>query len=175
MTTPKKSVQALRPYVSGKNSSRLFEHGARVIKLDSNESSLPPPPRVMAALSEYIQKSPINWYPDLKAKELIDKLADYTGCPADFIQSFSGSDNALETVCKAFIEAGDEVILCMPTYDHFRVYAESNDARLIPVFGASTFTPKTERLIAAITDKTKIIYTVSPNNPTGMMYSQKDI
>lgn len=175
MTTPKRSVQALRPYISGKNSSRLLQQSARIMKLDSNESSLPPSPRVMAALSEYIQKFPINWYPDLKAKELTDKLADYTGCPADFIQTFSGSDNALETICKTFIESGDEVILCMPTYDHFRVYAESNDARLVPVFGPSPFAPKTVKLIDAITAKTKIMYIVNPNNPTGMMYSKKDI
>ena len=145
------------------------------MKLDSNESSLPPSPRVMAALSECIQKSPLNWYPDLKAGELTEKLAEYTGCPADFIQTFSGSDNALETVCKTFLEPRDEVILCMPTYDHFRVYAESCDARLIPVFGPSHFAPKTEKLINAVAERTKIIYIVNPNNPTGMMYPKNDI
>jgi len=52
MTTPKKSVLQLKPYISGKNTDYLFAQSTRIMKLDSNESSLPPSPRVTAALAE---------------------------------------------------------------------------------------------------------------------------
>lgn len=145
------------------------------MKLDSNESSVTPSPRVLAALTFFIQHGPLNWYPDVNSTELIKKLALYTGCPKNFIQTFNGSDNALETVCRTFIEPEDEVALCMPTYDHFRLYAESCDAKLVSVYGASPFVPKAEALIKAITPRTKIIYIVNPNNPTGLLYSEKEI
>lgn len=175
MTIPKKSILQLKPYINGKHSSRLFQQSARIMKLDSNESSVSPSPAVSAALIEFIRKLPLNWYPDIHSKALVEKLASYTKCPKNFIQTFNGSDNALETICRTYIQPGDEVILCMPTYDHFRVYAETCDALLVPVFGPSPFVPKVEGLISALTDKTKIIYIVNPNNPTGMTYSQKDI
>lgn len=173
--TPKQVVLQLQPYINGKHTSDVFEEGVRAIKLDSNESTLSPSPRVLATLTEFIQKSALNWYPDIGSTKLINKLADYTGCPKEYIQTFNGSDNALETICRTFLEPKNEVILCMPTYDHFRVYAQSCDAKLIPVFGSTPFLPKTEKILEAITSQTKIIYIVNPNNPTGILYSQKDI
>ncbi len=162
-------------YLNGKHSHALLSQNARLMKLDSNEATISPSPRVTAALTSFIQEGPLNWYPDVDSRELIQKLAIYTGCPESFIQTFNGSDNALETICRTFIEPGDEVILCMPTYDHFRVYAESCDATLVPVFGKNPFLTKTEKLITVATNQTKLLYIVNPNNPTGLLYSVSEI
>lgn len=175
MIKPKKSVQQLTPYVNGKHSNLVFEQGPKVIKLDSNEASVAPSPRVIGALAEFVQRSSLNWYPDISSTDLIQRLADYTGLPVDHIQTFNGSDNALETICRTFLDAGDEVVLCMPTYDHFRLYAESCDATLVPVFGPSPFLSKVGPLLDAVTEKTKIIYLVNPNNPTGLLYTEREV
>lgn len=162
-------------YLNGKHSHALLSQNARLIKLDSNEATISPSPRVTAALTAFIQGGPLNWYPDVDSTELIQKLSNYTGCPESFIQTFNGSDNALETICRTFIEPENEVVLCMPTYDHFRVYAESCDARLVSVYGKNPFVTKAERLIEAVTPQTKLIYIVNPNNPTGLLYSTAKI
>ncbi|MBI4411556.1 MAG: histidinol-phosphate transaminase [Deltaproteobacteria bacterium] len=175
MIKPKKSVQQLKPYINGSHSRAIHENHAKIIKLDSNESSVTPSPRVLTTLVQFIQNAPLNWYPDIDSTILVEKLAEYTGLPADFIQTFNGSDNALETICRTFIEPGDEVILCMPTYDHFRVYAESCDARIVPVCGDSPFDSDIPRLLNAVTGRTKMIYMVSPNNPTGLLFSADEI
>lgn len=175
MVSPKKSVAELNPYINGRHSNEVFEHSTRTMKLDSNESSVSPSPRVIAALTEFLQKSPLNWYPDVNSTELIKKLSLYTELPEEYIQTFNGSDHALETICRTFLEPDNEVIMCMPTYDHFRVYAQSCDAKIVSVFGKSPFIPKKEKLLQSLTDKTKIIYLVNPNNPTGMMYTREDV
>lgn len=175
MVNPKKSIVEMKGYKNANHGKALSNSHARLMKLDSNESTVTPSPRVVAALSSYIQSGPLNWYPDVESAELIQKLSVYTGCPINSIQTFNGSDNALETICKTFIEKNDEVILCMPSYDHFRLYAESCDAKLVPVHGDNPFAPKLSALLSALTDNTKIIYVVNPNNPTGMMYSEKEI
>lgn len=165
----------MKAYINGKHSHALLSQNARLMKLDSNEATISPSPRVAAALASFIQEGPLNWYPDVDSTELIQKLAFYTGCPESFIQTFNGSDNALETICRTFIEPGHEVVLCMPTYDHFRVYAESCDARLVPVYGKNPFVTKAAQLIKAATDQTKLLYIVNPNNPTGLLYSATQI
>src|SRR3990167_9046824 len=109
----------------------------------------------------------------MHAKHLVDRFGRYAGCPRNFIQIFNGSDSALETICKTFIEPGDEVIISLPTYDHFRVYAESNDAQLVPVKGACPFLPKMADLTAKVTGKTKIVYIVNPI--TNKAYSKEEI
>lgn len=175
MVQPKKSVSKLSPYVNGQHTRSILENHTKIMKLDSNESTVSPSPRVMAALVGFIQNTPLNWYPDVDSEELVEKLSAYTQRPKNFIQTFNGSDNALETICRTFIEPEDEVILCMPTYDHFRVYAESCDAKMVPVSSDSPFTTCVSNIIEAVTDKTKIIYIVNPNSPTGVLYTENEI
>lgn len=175
MVLSKTSIQNLKPYTNGFHSGDVFSEGAKVIKLDSNEATASPSPRVLVALTEFIQSAGLNWYPDIHSKALIAKLARYTNMPESRIQTFNGSDNALEIICRTFLSPKDEVVLCSPTYDHFRVYAESCDATLVPAVGPSPFVPKVEVLLDKITDQTKIIYIVNPNNPTGMIYNQEEI
>ncbi|MBX7149112.1 histidinol-phosphate transaminase [bacterium] len=175
MISSKESIGRLKPYINGRHTGELFEKGARIMKLDSNESTSTPSPHVTGSLIEFVQKSQLNWYPDINSTTLIEKLSKYTGLPTEMIQTFNGSDNALETICKTYLTHGDEVALCMPAYDHFRLYAESCDATLVPVFGPSPFVTKVDALLNAITDKTKIVYIVNPNNPTGLLYNEREI
>ena len=154
MIQPKRSVANMAPYVNGNHTSHLFEMRARVMKLDSNESTVDPSPRVVSALAEFIHQSPLNWYPDIESVKLREALSEYTSAPIDCIQTFNGSDNALETICRTYLQKGDEVVLCMPAYDHFPLYAESCDATLVPVFGETPFASKPKELVNAVTPRT---------------------
>lgn len=173
--TPRQSIKNLKPYQNGNHSKHLFDLGQRVIKLDSNEATGTPSPRVMVALSEFIQSSNLNWYPDVWSTELIQKLAHYTKLPAEFLQTFNGSDHALETICRTFLNEKDAVVVCAPSYDHFRVYAESCGAEIKYIFGATPYLNKKDFLISQINPDTKILYIVNPNNPTGFTYSESEI
>lgn len=175
MIQPKSSVKILKPYTNAKCNHLDTRTNSRIMKLDANESTISPSPRVMAALAEALRDVPLNWYPDVTSKKLTEALSLYTGLAKDCILTFNGSDHALENICRAYIENGLEVIVDMPTYDHFRLYAESSDAKIISVFGQNPYETKTKELIEAINDKTKIIYLVNPNNPTGVLYEEKEI
>lgn len=146
-----------------------------IVKLDWNESGVSPSPRVKKALTRFIENSPLNWYPDVEARELRVELAKYVGLPIEYSQVFSGSDAALEYVARAFIDNGDEVVMQQPTYDNFRVYAESCGAVIRNVFGDDPFRVDMEKLLGEITAKTKIFYLVNPDNPTGRVYSRQEI
>lgn len=170
----KTSIQRLRPYQNGSHSDELIQNHKKILKLDSNEATNPASPRVTGALLQYVQNGPLNWYPDVDSTSLCLALSEYTNMPVDHILSFNGSDHALETIARTFLSPGDEVILFVPTYDHFRVYAESCDATLVPV-DESPDSTLLEKINSVVTTKSKIVYLVNPNNPTGFLVPQSEI
>jgi len=175
MIKPKLSLTKIAPYQNGNHSQKLFDLGQRVVKLDSNESTVTPSPRVVLALNDFIQSSFINWYPDVNSSDLIDKLVNYTTLKGDYLQTFNGSDHALETICHTYINPGDLVSIIAPSYDHFRLYAESNGARLEFIYTPDPFLADDAYLLNNIPTESKIIYLVNPNNPTGVLYTESAI
>lgn len=172
---PTDAVAALEPYSNSPHSATVFKTEGEILKLDSNETYFPPSPKVIKAITEFIQKYALNWYPDVDSTKLREKLSAYTHFPSDFIQTFNGSDNALECICKAYVDDGDEIVVCSPTYDHFRVYTESCGGKVIQVYGDDPFQPKPQALLNSINEKTKIVYISNPNNPTGALYTQEQV
>ena len=172
--TAKDSVVNLKPYVNGSHSEEILKNHKKILKLDSNESTVPPSPRVLMALSHHIQEGPLNWYPDVESSMLRRKLADYVNLPSENIMTFNGSDHALKIITRVFLNPGDEAIIFHPTYDHFRVYVETSDAKIVPVREALNVSFK-DKVLKGLSDKTKIVYLVNPNNPTGFLTPQTEI
>jgi histidinol-phosphate aminotransferase len=170
-----KFVAKLQPYkVTYQECWDLYKD-YQVIKLDWNESTIPPSLKVKKRLIEFIENDPLNWYPDADARDLRIELSKYTSTPAEYIQVFNGSDAALEYIARAFIDPGDEVIIRQPTYDNFRVYAQSCGAEVKNVICSTPFKIEEDKIISAISRKTKIIYLVNPDNPTGIIYTKSQI
>lgn len=147
----------------------------QIIKADWNEAGIEPSPKVLAAFQQFFRNEPLHWYPDVEATDLRQKLAAYCGCQFEQTQVFSGSDAALEYFCRAFLNPEDEVILRTPTYDNFRVYAQSMGATITAVKNDSPFSLDLAPILEAISPKTKIVYLVNPDNPTGVSYSTKEL
>jgi len=148
---------------------------SHIIKADWNESAIPPSPKVIRAITNFVKKSPLNWYPDIEAINLRQVLSNYTKLPIEYIQVFNGSDAALEYIARAFLEPKDEVLIRVPTYDNFRVYVESCGAKVKNVLCSSSFVTEEDKILDAVSKKTKIIYIVNPNNPTGAICSKNQV
>jgi histidinol-phosphate aminotransferase len=162
-------VEALRPYpVVGQEALRLDDPDT-ALKLDWNESTRRPSAAIVEAVEAYLHGMPMNWYPDVAATALTESLVEYVGAPAECVLSFNGSDGALEYVCRAYVEPGDRVVMVAPTYDNFRVYVEGVGGRVEQFHYQDPVTPNLDELLALPGD-VKLIYFVSPNNPTGTVY-----
>ncbi len=145
-------------------------------KLDWNESTITPSPKVKKTLMSFLDNyNLLNYYPALFSPNLTLKLQSYVGYPADHILVTNGSDDALELICKTFLEPGDEVAYPDPTYTHFLVFAQSRGASVEPIIFEDPFAPEVDEIISAITPKTKIVYLPNPNNPTGALLSNDDL
>lgn len=167
------TIRALTPYeaVSSQAAIEAKPDHHTSFKLDWNECTVAPSPRVNEAIQDYLQNGRgLNWYPRLGSQELIDALVKYTGVSADHLLATNGSDDALRLICSTFLDADDEVVLPVPTYNHFRVFAQSRGADVVATRGASAFDPNLEAIEEAISHRTRLLYLVSPNNPTGVVY-----
>ncbi len=144
----------------------------RVIKLDANENPYGCSPRVRQALAEY---SYWQTYPDAGQTKLRQQLQEYTGIDASCIVAANGSGELLDDILCLFLEPGDEVINCIPTFDMYRIRTLINRGKLVNVPRDKDFAVNVSTVKAAVTPKTKIIILANPNNPTGTVIPQPDI
>jgi histidinol-phosphate aminotransferase len=165
-------VRRLRPYRTVSSLERIDPHSTpEPMKLDWNESTLPPSPLVIERIQAFLGNTHhINWYPDQNARELTERLVSYTDMDADSILVTSGSDAALDLICQTYLEVGDEVVVPSPTYTHFLVYAGARGASVRQVYGSSPFELDIDAIMNALSHRTKVVYLVSPTNPTGVTY-----
>lgn len=171
-------VRALTPYeaVSSQRAIEALPGTTPIFKLDWNESTIPPSPKVQEAIAAHVAGGPgLNWYPELGSKNLLLALSDYTGLRPEHILATNGSDDGLHLICATYLDDGDEVVVPVPTYNHFVVFAHSRGAKINRVVSRNPFEPSLDDVRAAVTDKTKLIYLVSPNNPTGVVTEPSEV
>ncbi|MEM3400193.1 MAG: histidinol-phosphate transaminase [Candidatus Micrarchaeia archaeon] len=145
---------------------------ARAVKYEiglmSNENNYGPSPKVKKALSEYSEK--IFRYPDPEARELRNKLSEYTGVPPENIVAFSGGDDAIRCILGLFVEKNSEVISYSPTFPMYEIGTRFYGGRFItqPLDENFAFTHATaEGMLSKINERTVAIAICNPNNPTG--------
>lgn len=171
------TVKSIQPYIPTSSLNKIEQKPEQVpFKLDWNESTIPPSPKVFQALARCLGgANELNWYPELSSQRLVSKLAEYVGLDADHILVTNGSDDALELVCKTYLNPDDEVIIPSPTYTHFLVFAGARGAKLISVYNDEPMESNLRMILQALTYETKLLYLVNPNNPTGVCYTEAEI
>lgn len=113
-------------------------------------------------------------YPEVRRK-VADHLASETGLALSFnhIIMTCGAAGALNIVFKTILNPGDEVIIFSPYFVEYTTYIENyNGKSIIVPCDLETFQPNIPALESSITAKTKAIIINSPNNPTGVIYSE---
>ncbi len=167
----------LCPYEPVSSLARIWEHPEQSpLKLDWNESTVPPAPGVYEAIVRFLSHSNhLNWYPELASKSLTEALGRYVDLPPANILVTNGSDDALELVCKTYLGPGDRVLVPMPTYTHFLVYLEARGAKVVDYYSSDMYSNDVEGIDRALGHNTKLVYLVSPNNPTGVTYNSDEV
>lgn len=154
-------VRAAQPY--NEDHFAIADRGD-VVRLMSNESPFAPSPRVISAIVDAAMRG--NYYPG-GSRELKEKLAARDQLGSDSVLLGAGSTELIDVVIRCFVAPGEEVLLSVPTFSMY-------EARTRVVGGIPVLVPMTDdhehdvpSLIRSVTERTKVIFLCSPNNPTG--------
>jgi histidinol-phosphate aminotransferase len=142
------------------------------MRLDFNENTLECSPRVRDTLAQ-ISAGALTRYPEREPVEAV--VAAHLGLRAEQVALTNGVDEAIHVLFEAFLEAGDELLLPVPTYTMYEVYASATDARVVAVEAAGDLQFPFDRLMAAITPRTKVIAIANPNSPSGSVASREQL
>ncbi len=142
------------------------------LRLDFNENTLACSPRVLEVLGQ-ISRAELTMYPE---REPVERLvAEYLKLKPAQVLLTNGVDEAIHVLCQTYLGAGDEMLLPVPTYSMYAVYASGTDASLVEVQADADFRFPLEALLAKITPATKVIAIANPNSPTGRAVRREDI
>jgi histidinol-phosphate aminotransferase len=142
------------------------------MRLDFNENTLECSPKVREVLAG-ISTGALTRYPEREPVEAI--VAAHLGLRAEQVALTNGVDEAIHVLFETFLEAGDELLMPVPTYTMYEVYASATDARIVAVQAADDLQFPFERLKAAITANTKVIAIANPNSPSGSVATREQL
>ena len=156
--------------------------GIKVYHLNIGQPDLPTPESALEAVRQ-VDRKVLEYSPSQGFLSLRKKLADYYSkyrielSPDDIIVTAGGS----EAVLFAFLSClnpGDEIIIPEPAYANYMAFAVSAGAviKTVPSSIETGFAlPPVEKFEELITDRTRAILICNPNNPTGYLYSRKEM
>ncbi len=145
---------------------------ANLIKINANENPYGCSPRVVEALANCEH---FHVYPDDSQTELRRLLSGYVKVPAERIVAGHGSNTVIDSIVRLFVGPGDEVINFVPTFDIYRFSTEICGGVVVNINRDENYAIDVEKVKAAISKKTKLIFLATPNNPTGNIVPKGDI
>ena len=145
--------------------ARLGRSPESIIKLDANENPYGPSPRDREALANLHY---IHIYPDPDSRLLRAALAAFTGLPEEVLLAGAGADELLDLVMRLFLEPGDAILNCPPTFGMYTFDAAISGAEVISVPRQGDFGLDLDAIEVAVrAHRPKLLFVTSPNNPDG--------
>ena len=139
------------------------------VRLNTNESPLPPPPAWLDALAAEMRQIPFNRYPDRNATGLRKAIARFHGVGADQVFCANGSNEVLQSICLAYGGPGRSAAVFEPTYALHSHIAHLTATAVVEGRRRADFSldlAEVDDVLAA--NNPSITFLCSPNNPTGM-------
>ncbi|MBB1024668.1 MULTISPECIES: pyridoxal phosphate-dependent aminotransferase [unclassified Dietzia] len=140
------------------------------IKLASNETTAGPLPSVAAAIVD--AAAGVNRYPDITAGALVSRLSEYLGIPTENVTAGCGSVALCQQLVQAVCAPGDEVLFGWRSFEAYPIIARIAHAVPVAIPNRSDGTLDLDSLADAVTDRTRVIFACTPNNPTGPAVSR---
>ncbi len=172
-------LQAIDCYSAGATPETVAEQASisqsEIIKLNFNESMFIPKAKLSALIKEVADEIDLRLYPEDEEVKLREKLAGYMKVPKDYFAIGNGSDELIDRTVRLFVEKGDGVISFSPTFAIPRLCAKRQEGEWITVPLLSNLQLDVKGMLSKFSDKTRLLYLCSPNNPTAVQFKMEDV
>lgn len=161
--TPQPGIMNIALYQGG---AAHVDGVADVVKLSANENPFGPSPKATDALR--LAGVDMHRYPATDHAGLRKAIAEIHGLEVENIICGVGSDEVLQFIAQCFAGPGDEVIYTEHGFSMYPILAHAVGATPVKV-DETDRTVDVDKILAACTDKTKLVFIANPGNPTGTM------
>jgi len=160
-------------YAPGLRASDVRERSGHdhIVKLSSNENPYGPVPAALAGMAAVLPR--LNVYPDGAARALRVRLAEKLGVSEGNIVLGNGSNELLRVIAQCVLGPGDECVFAWPSFVVYPMVTQLMGATSVKVPLGEGCVHDLDAMLAAINDKTKLVFLCNPNNPTGTIYDRK--
>ena len=138
------------------------------LKLSSNEVTTPPLPAAVAAMSAAAEGA--NRYPDMGAAALREALSEHLGLSEQTsVTVGTGSSALCQQLAQITAQPGDEIIFPWRSFEAYPIFAQVVGATPVAIPLLDTGEHDLDAMADAITERTRLIFLCSPNNPSGQI------
>ncbi|GAU66789.1 histidinol-phosphate aminotransferase [Streptomyces sp. NBRC 110611] len=142
-------------------------------KLSSNENPYPPLPGVLE--SAVTAAGAFNRYPDLACTGLMAELSEHFSVPLEHLATGTGSVGVAQQLVQSTAGPGDEVIYAWRSFEAYPIITQVSGAASVQVPLTSGEVHDLDAMLAAVTDRTRLIFVCNPNNPTGTVVRRAEL
>lgn len=159
-----------------KNTERIFPEQGRYGKYryDMNENPEGLPKEFVDSVLKEITPEFLSIYPE--PDRFLNKYAKFIGGGAtlDNLVATNGSDMAIRYLLETFGEPGKDVVTVAPSFEMYWVNCSILGLHHVPVAYESDLTISADKIIDAITENTRVVVLLNPNNPIGNVYTEEE-
>jgi histidinol-phosphate aminotransferase len=166
--TPQPGILDIAPYMPGKSGAP----GSKAVKLSANESPLGASPKAIAAFASAAQHLEI--YPEGSSRILREALGEVHGIDPNAIVCGNGSDDILHLLAQIYLGEGDEAVMNRYGFSVYPIITMATGAKIVMV-DETDYTADVDAILAAVNERTKVIWLANPNNPTGTYLSDAEV
>ena len=172
-------LQAINCYAAGASPETVAKQigmpTKQVIKLNFNENLFLPRVKQVKLLKELADEIDLRLYPEDEEAKLREKLTAYIGASKECIVIGNGSDELIDRIVRLFVEKREAALSFSPTFAIPPLCVKRQEGEYISVPLLSNLQLDVKGMISKFSDKTRLLYLCSPNNPTSTQYKIEDV
>src|SRR2546428_1320939 len=166
MIRAKAEVEGLTPYVAP------LEGRRSLLRLDFNESTIGPSPRVVEAIRG-LPPEAYGTYPEYAG--LNGAFATTLGVPVSHVEAFNGVDAAIRAIFDAYGEKGSTYLTTVPTFGYYEPCAQQQGMVIDEVPYADDLQYPLATITRKLETRPRLFFICNPNNPTGTLLAPQTI
>lgn len=153
---------------------RIFPSQGRYNKLryDMNENPEGLPVEFVNDVLQEITPEFLSIYPE--PDRFLQKYAEFIGVKTENLMCTNGSDMAIRYLLETFGDVGKEVVTVAPSFEMYWVNCNILGYKHVPIAYEQDLSIDVQKIIHAISDDTRIVVLLNPNNPVGNVYSDEE-
>jgi histidinol-phosphate aminotransferase len=172
-------LQAIDCYTAGATpetvAKQLGIQTKQIIKLNFNENLFMPRVKQAKLVKDLAEEIDLRLYPEDEEAKLREKLTGYIETSKDNIVVGNASDELIDRIIRLFMEKGESAISFAPTFSIPRLCVKRQEGEYITVPLLTNLQLDVKGMKSKFSDKTRLLYICSPNNPTSTQFKVKDV